>query len=78
MGTFHSVVTALRLVLRQCGLKIATKTIEGFVKDIVCIAPWYVCSGSLTIASWAKLKGQLDREQQNGKLKAGTMRCGSW
>ena len=42
MGTSHSVVTALRLVLRQCGLKIATKTIEGFVKEIDCVALWYV------------------------------------
>lgn len=73
MGTSHSVVTALWSVLRQCGLKIATKTIEGFVKEIDRVAPWYVCSGSLTIASWEKLKGDLVREQQNSKLKAGTM-----
>ena len=73
MGTSHSVVTALRSVLRQCGLKIATKTIERFVKEIDHVAPWYACSGSLTIASWEKLKGDLVREQQNGKLKAGTM-----
>ena len=73
MGTSHYVVTALRSVLRQCGLKIATKTIEGFVKEIDQVALWYACSGSLTIASWEKLKGDLVREQQNGKLKAGTM-----
>jgi hypothetical protein len=73
MGTTHSVVTALWSVLRQYGLKITTKTIEGFVKEIDCIVPWYACSGSLTIASWEKLKGDLVREQQNGKLKAGSM-----
>ena len=73
MGTSHSVVTALQSVLRQCGLKIATKTLEGFVKEIDHIGPWYACSGSLTIASWEKLKGDLVREQQKGKLKAGIM-----
>ena len=75
MGTSHSVVIALQIlsVLRQRGLKITTKTLEGFVKEIDRIAPWYACSGSLTIASWEKLKGDLVREQQNGKLKAGTM-----
>jgi protein O-GlcNAc transferase len=74
MGTSHSVVTALQLVLRQSGLKIATKTLEGFVKEIDRIAPRYAaCSGSLTIASWEKLKGDLAREQQYGKFKAGTM-----
>ena len=61
------------MVLRQHGLKIATKMLEGFVKEIDHKAPWYACSGSLTIASWEKLKGDLVREQQNGKLKAGTM-----
>jgi hypothetical protein len=59
--------------LKQCGLKIATKTIEGFVREIDRVAPWYACSGQLTVASWNKLKGDLVREQQNGKLKAGTM-----
>jgi hypothetical protein len=73
MGASHSVVTALRSVLRQCGLKIATKTLEGFVKEIDRIAPWYACSGSLTIPSWEKLKEDLVREQEKDKLKAGTM-----
>jgi protein O-GlcNAc transferase len=73
MGTSHSVVTALQSVLRQCGLKIANKTLEGFVKEIDRIAPWYACSGSLTITFWEKLKGDLVREQQYGNLKAGTM-----
>lgn len=66
-------VTALRSVLRQRGLKVSTKTLEGFVKEVDCIAPWFACSGSLTIPSWEKLKGDLVRELENGKLKAGTM-----
>ena len=73
MGISHSVVKALWSILKQCGLKIATKTLEGFVREIDRVAPWYACSGSLTVASWDKLKGDLVREQQNGKLKAGTM-----
>ena len=71
MGASHSVVTALRSVLRPRGLKVSTKTLEGFVKEIDRIAPWFACSGSLTIPSWEKLRGDLVREQENGKLKAG-------
>ena len=66
-------VTTLWSVLRQRGLKVSTKTLEGFVKEIDRIAPWFACSGSLTIPSWEKLKGDLVRELENGKLKAGTM-----
>ena len=73
MGISHSIVVGLRSVLKQCGLKIATKTLEGFVREIDHVAPWYACSGSLTVASWDKLKGDLVREQQKGKLKAGIM-----
>ena len=73
MGASHSVVTTLPLVLKQCGLKVATKTLEGFVKEVDRIAPWFACSGTLTIPSWEKLKGDLVRELENGKLKAGTM-----
>ena len=57
MGISHSVVTSLWLILKQCGLKIATKTLEEFVREIDRVAPWYACSGSLTVASWDKLKG---------------------
>ena len=41
MGISHSVVVALWSILKQCGLKIATKTIEGFVREIDRVAPWY-------------------------------------
>ena len=71
MGASHSVVTTLRSVLKQCGLKVVTKTIEGFVKGVDRIAPWFACSGSLTIPSWEKLRGDLVGEQENSKLKAG-------
>ena len=73
MGASHSVVTALRSVLKQRGLKVTTKTLEGFANEVDHKAPWYACSGSLTIPSWEKLKGDLVRELENGKLKAGTM-----
>ena len=54
-------------------MKVSTKTLEGFVKEVDRIAPWFACSGSLTIPSWEKLRGDLVGEQENGKLKAGTM-----
>ena len=41
MGISHSVVKALWSIFKQCGLKIATKTIEGFVREIDHVAPWY-------------------------------------
>jgi hypothetical protein len=54
-------------------LKVFTKTLEGFVKEIDRIAPWFACSGSLTIPSWEKLRGDLVGEQEKGKLKAEIM-----
>jgi hypothetical protein len=78
MGISHSVVKALWSILKQCGLKIATKNIEGFVREIDHVAPWYACSGSLTVASWDKLKGDLVREQQMANLKQGPYHCGNW
>ena len=73
MGTSHSVITALQSVLKQCEIKVATRTLECFVKEVDCVAPWYACPGSLTLTSWEKLRGDLVKEQQNGKLKVGTM-----
>jgi hypothetical protein len=69
MGASHSVVTALRSVLKQRGLKVTTKTLEGFIKEVDHIAPWFACSGSLTIPFWEKLKGDLVRELENGTRK---------
>ncbi|XP_076772194.1 LOW QUALITY PROTEIN: igE-binding protein-like [Arvicanthis niloticus] len=72
MGASHLVITVLQSLLRQHELKVSTKTLEGFVKEVDRMVPWYICSGSLTLASWDKLEGDLIREQQNGKLKPGT------
>jgi protein O-GlcNAc transferase len=73
MGTSHSVITALQSVLKQREIKVSTRTLETFVKEVDRLVPWYRCSGSLTLTSWEKLRGDLVKEQQNGKLKAGTM-----
>jgi hypothetical protein len=73
MGTSHSVITALQSVLKQREIKVSTRTLETFLREVDRVAPWYACSGSLTLSSWEKLKGDLVKEQQNGKLKAGTM-----
>ena len=73
MGNSHSVTTALHSVLKQREIKVSTRTLETFIKEIERISPWYACSGSLTLSSWEKLREDLAKEQQNGKLKAGTM-----
>lgn len=36
------------------------------------MAPWYACSGSLTVASWNKLGKELDRKHAEGDLHLGT------
>ena len=36
------------------------------------VAPWYVCSGSLTLASWNKLGKDLVRKMEDGDLRQGT------
>ncbi|XP_060234794.1 igE-binding protein-like [Meriones unguiculatus] len=72
MGASHSVITALQSLLKQHELKLSKRTLEGFITEIDRIAPWFVCSGSLTFASWDKLEGDLRREEGNGKLKVGT------
>ena len=73
MGNSHSVTTALHSVLKQREIKVSTRTLETFIREIERISPWYACSGSLTLSSWEKLREDLAKEQQNGKLKAGTM-----
>lgn len=70
MGNSHSLVIALQTVLQDRDLKVSTKTIEAFVLEVDRCAPWFICSGSLTLPSWQKLKGDLDREKQNGRLRA--------
>lgn len=70
MGNSHSLVIALQTVLWERDLKVSTKTIEAFVLEVDRCAPWFICSGSLTLPSWQKLKGDLDREKQNGRLRA--------
>ena len=41
MRISHSIIVALHSVLKQCGLKCATNTLEGFVREIDHVAPWY-------------------------------------
>lgn len=40
MGTSHSVITALQSVLKQREIKISTRTLETFIREIERIAPW--------------------------------------
>ena len=66
-------ITALQSVLKQREIKVSTRILETFVKEVDRLVPWYRCSGSLTLTSWEKLRGDLLKEQHNGKLKVGTM-----
>jgi hypothetical protein len=70
MGSSKSVITALQAVLKQCDLQVASHMLQNF-KKVDRIAPWYACSGSLTVASWNKLGRDLDRKHEEGDLCLG-------
>ncbi|XP_060229643.1 igE-binding protein-like, partial [Meriones unguiculatus] len=72
MGFTQSVVTTLGAVLKQRDINIAHRTLKNFVKEADRVAPWYACSGSLTVASWNKLGKDLDRHLANNDLRLGT------
>ena len=59
-------------MLKQRDIKIAHRTLKNFVKEIHRVAPWYVCSGSLTLTSWNKLGRDLDKKLIEGDLRQGT------
>ncbi|KAI5131779.1 Endogenous Retrovirus Group K Member 6 Gag Polyprotein [Manis pentadactyla] len=72
MGNAPSLVTALQTALKERELKVSTKVLGSFVKEVDRVAPWFICSGSLSIPSWDKLGKDLDREEEEGRLKGGT------
>lgn len=72
MGSSQSVITTLETVLKQRDIKIGHKTLRSFVKEVDRVAPWYACSGSLTLASWNKLGKDLDRHHADNDLGLGT------
>ena len=72
MGSSQSVITALQAVLKQLDLQVTSRTLQNFVKEVDRVAPWYACSGSLTVASWNKLGRDLDRKHEEGDLRLGT------
>ena len=59
-------------MLKQRDLQVASRTLQNFVKEVDRIAPWYACSGSLTVASWNKLGRDLDHKHEEGDLRLGT------
>ena len=69
MGSSQSIVTALNSLLKQREIKMTQRTLKHFVKEVDRVAPWFVCSGSLTLASWNKLGADLDRQED---LRQGT------
>ncbi|KAI5132145.1 Endogenous Retrovirus Group K Member 6 Gag Polyprotein [Manis pentadactyla] len=72
MGNAPSLVSALQAVLKERNLKVSTKVLGSFVKEVDRVAPWFICSGSLSIPSWDKLGKDLDREEEEGQLRGGT------
>ncbi|KAI5232273.1 Endogenous Retrovirus Group K Member 7 Gag Polyprotein [Manis pentadactyla] len=72
MGNTPSLVSALQAVLKERNLKVSTKVLGSFVKEVDRVAPWFICSGSLSIPSWDKLGKDLDREEEEGHLRGGT------
>ena len=72
MGSSQSVITSLQAVLKQRDLQVASHTLQNFVKEVDCIAPWYACLVSLTVASWNKLGRDLDRKHEEGDLCLGS------
>lgn len=65
-------ITALQAVLKQRDLQVTSCTLQNFVKEVDRVAPWYACSGSLTVASWNKLGRDLDHKHEEGDLRLGT------
>ncbi|XP_057345328.1 igE-binding protein-like [Manis pentadactyla] len=72
MGNAPSLVTALQTALKERNLKVSSKVLGSFVKEVDRVAPWFICSGSLSIPSWDKLGKDLDREEEEGHLRGGT------
>ena len=75
MGSSQSVVTAMEAVLKQRDIKIANRTLKNFVKEVDRVAPWYACSGSLTLASWNKLGRDLVRRMEEVFLRKSRIAC---
>ncbi|XP_062936435.1 igE-binding protein-like [Cynocephalus volans] len=72
MGSTQSTISALDAVLSQRGIKVGNCVLKNFVKEVDRVAPWYACSGSLTLTSWNKLGRDLDRKYLEGDLRQGT------
>ncbi|XP_008824726.1 igE-binding protein-like, partial [Nannospalax galili] len=72
MGSSQSIIATLETVLKHRDIKIAPCTLKNFVKEVDRVAPWYICSGSLTVASWNKLGRDLDRHLESEDLRLGT------
>ncbi|XP_006998548.2 igE-binding protein-like [Peromyscus maniculatus bairdii] len=69
-ANFHEPLQAL---LHQRDLKISAGTIKKIIKDIDKIAPWFVVSGDLNLASWNKLGKDLERAKQEDRIGKGTL-----
>ncbi|KAM4818610.1 endogenous retrovirus group K member 10 Gag polyprotein-like [Thomomys bottae] len=69
--TSHPIFLTLDELLRSKGLKLRKGTLQGFLNECETVAPWFIVSGNLTVASWDKLGKDLDFAYEQGTLKAG-------
>ena len=69
----HPIFLALQELLNSKGLKLKKGTLERFLGEVDLVAPWFVVSGNLTMASWEKLGKDLDFAWEQGPLAPGTV-----
>ena len=69
MGGTQSLHEALDTLLRHHDIKIPSRTLKHFIKDVDRAAPWFAVSGSLTIPSWDKLGRDIDRMAEAGIVR---------
>lgn len=69
----HSIVTALKGLLKVNGVKVKPKGLQKFLDAVDRYAPWFLVSGSLTKGSWEKLGKDFTCTSKEGDLPFGVM-----
>ena len=63
-------LSTLQDLLGQQKLKIERKILASFLSEVDCVAPWFLPTRSLTLGSWDNLGRDLEREAEEGSVKA--------
>lgn len=67
----HPIYTALKDLLAAQGLSLKSSTLTRFLQGVDEAAPWFACSGHLTLSCWEKLGKDLDAADETGTLWTG-------